>query len=68
MKDLIIKRLREESVKIIKKSDLSKEEVEILAIIYSKEVEEEYNKKLSEEHEESKRVFADTMKKYIGGM
>ena len=68
MKDLIIKRLREESVKIIKKPDLTKEDVEILAIVYSKEVEEEYNKKLSDEHEENKRVFADTMKKYIGGM
>jgi len=68
MKDLIIKRLREESVKIIKKPDLTKEEVEILAIVYSKEVEEEYNKKLSDEHEESKKKFADMMKNYIGGM
>lgn len=68
MKDLIIKRLREESVKIIKKPDLTKEEVEILAIVYSKEVEEEYNKKLSYEHEESKKKFADMMKNYIGGM
>jgi hypothetical protein len=68
MKDLIIKRLREESVKIIKKPDLTKEEVEILAIVYSKEVEEEYNKKLSDEHEESKKKFSDMMKNYIGGM
>lgn len=68
MKDLIIKRLREESVKIIKKDDLSKEEVEILAIIYSKEVEAEYQKKLSDEHEESKKIFAETMKSYMGGI
>lgn len=68
MKDLIIKRLREESVKIIKKESLSKEEVEILAIIYSKEVEEEYNKQLSDEREENKKIFAETMKSYIGGI
>lgn len=68
MKDLIINRLREETSKIIEKDNLSKEDVEILALIYSKEVEEEYHKKLSDEHEESKRVFAETMKKYIGGM
>lgn len=68
MKDLILKRLREETEKIIQKETLGKEDVEILALIYSKEVEEEYHKKLSDEHEESKKKFADMMKNYIGGM
>lgn len=68
MKDLILKRLREETAKIIQKETLGKEDVEILALIYSKEAEEEYHKKLSDEHEESKKAFAETMKKYIGGV
>lgn len=67
MKDLIIKRLREESIKIIRKDELSAEEVQILAIIYSKELEAECNKKLSEEYEENRKMFVEKMKSYMGG-